>query len=485
MTGSARTRPHESHHTDCHRTPDDRVVGMKKRVYNNYLLILLLVILAFNYADRQALGLVLQDIKVDLGLSDTQLGFLSGIAFALFYSVMGIPLARWADRGNRVAIISLTATLWSVAVALCGLVSNFVQLLLIRIGVAVGEAGCIPPALSLIADHFTRTERPRAVAIYMMGGSLSVVIGYFLAGWLNEFYGWRMTFILLGLLGLPLSALVWFTLREPRLRGSTEEGVSTFAATPLSQLEAAASSSEQPTLQEVWITLWANRTFRHLLFGFAVWSFFAYGIGQWQPAFFIRSYRLQTGELGTLFALTAGLGSLAGTYLGGALASRYAASNERLQLKGIAILYCGAAVAFSLIFLSPNVYLAFGLMAVSAVVIAASVAPLLATLQTLVAPHMRAMSIALVYLFANFIGMGLGPLAAGALSDALGPLMGEESLRYALIGLCPGYFWGAWHLWQGSKSVTRDLEAVQGDSEHAVLRTTNLARASASPSATS
>src|SRR5512145_1715882 len=139
--------------------------------YRNYLLGVLALVLASNCMDRIALGLVLQDIKIDLALSDTQLGLLTGIAFALFYSVMGIPIARWADRGNRVTIITITTALWSAAVALCAMAGNFLQLLLIRIGVAVGEAGCIPPAHSLIAEYFTRAERPRAVAIYMLGGS--------------------------------------------------------------------------------------------------------------------------------------------------------------------------------------------------------------------------------------------------------------------------------------------------------------------------
>src|SRR4030088_2678086 len=139
--------------------------------YRRYVLALLTFIATLNLTDRFALGLVLDNIKADLALSDSQLGFLSGIAFALFYSVMGIPIARWADRGNRVTIISLTAAVWSVMVALCGMATSFVQLMLIRIGVGVGEAGCIPPAHSLIADHFTRAERPRAVAMYMQGGS--------------------------------------------------------------------------------------------------------------------------------------------------------------------------------------------------------------------------------------------------------------------------------------------------------------------------
>ena len=194
---------------------------MRNTTYRNYLLAVLTVIALFNYVDRTALGLVLQNIKTDLQLSDTQLGFLSGIAFALFYSVMGVPIARWADRGNRVTIITLTTALWSVAVALCGVATSFTQLLLTRVAVAVGEAGCIPPAFSLIADYFNRGERPRASAIYGLAGVFSAVIGYFVAGWLNEFYGWRVTFVCMGAPGVALALLAWFTLREPRrqLRG--------------------------------------------------------------------------------------------------------------------------------------------------------------------------------------------------------------------------------------------------------------------------
>src|SRR3954465_213640 len=136
---------------------------MQQTLYRRYLLALLTVILAFNYTDRMVLGVVLEDIKADLALSDTQLGILSGIAFALFYSLMGIPIARWADRGNRITIIALTTGLWSVMVALCGVATSFVHLMLIRVGIAVGEAGAVPPAHSLIADHFDRAERPRAM----------------------------------------------------------------------------------------------------------------------------------------------------------------------------------------------------------------------------------------------------------------------------------------------------------------------------------
>jgi MFS family permease len=427
---------------------------LKESVYRRYLLTVLLAILAFNYVDRLALGLVLQDIKIELHLSDTELGFLTGLAFAVFYSLMGLPIARWADRGDRVLIISITTAIWSAAVALCGAIATFSQLLLVRIGVAVGEAGCIPPAHSLIADYFTRAERPRAVATYMLGAPLSMVVGYFLAGWLNEFYGWRSMFVTLGLPGLLLSALAWFTLREPRRMASV---------TPAQALAAPSRISDPagpPGPRTVLLTLWANATFRHLLFCFAVSSFFGYGILQWQPAFFIRSFGLKTGELGSWLALIYGAGGLLGTHLGGAWASRLAADDEPLQLKVTAVIFSSLGVISVAMYLAPNRYWAFGWLAFIATAGALINGPLFATIQTLVPQRMRAVSIAMLYLFANLIGMGLGPLAAGALSDAFRHWAGDESLRYALLTLCPGYLWSGWHLWRASTTVARDLKAA-------------------------
>lgn len=430
---------------------------MKESRYRHYLVGVLLVVLAFNYVDRLALGLVLQDIKLDLDLTDTQLGLLSGLAFALFHSIMGIPIARWADRGNRVTIIALTTALWSAAVVLCGAAANFVQLLLIRIGVAVGEAGCVPPAHSLIADHFSRAERPRAVARYMLGVPLSVVIGYSLAGWLNQLYGWRMTFVLLGLPGVALAAIAWLTLREPRLEPAATKA-RTDSPRSVSPDDATAS------LGEVFVTLWACVTFRHLLFCFSLIALFD-GMLQWKPAFFIRSFGLETGELGTWLAGIHGVAGVLGTYVGGEWASRRAVNNERLQLETMAVAYCGFAILSAGVYLAPNYYLAFALIAVTAVIGAATGGPLFATIQTLVPERMRATSIAVIYLVANLVGMGLGPLAAGALSDALRPLLGEESLRYALLALSPGYAWSGWHLWRASKTVMSDLKAVE-DGQH-------------------
>jgi MFS family permease len=430
---------------------------MRRSDYKSYLLNVLLVILAFNYLDRSVLALALQDIKFSLGLSDTQLGLLSGLAFALFYSVMGIPIARWADRGNRVMIIAITTALWSAAVALCGIAGSFLQLLLIRVGVAVGEAGCVPPAHSLIADHFSRAERPRAVAIYMLGSPLSIVVGYFLAGWLNELYGWRATFIIFGLPGLALAALAWFTLKDPRLVMQTAEPARPFAPTSLSAPELTTLPTT-PSLKEVRAFLWSNVTFRHLLFCFSILSFFSQAIWQWQPTYFVRKYGLQPGELGTWFAISVGLPALLGTVLGGELASRFAAHNERLQLKAMAAAYISFGIASACVYLSSNRYMAFVFVALAALGGATASGPFFATVHTVVPQRMRAVSIATMYLFSNLIGMGLGPLAAGALSDALRPLFGDESLRYALLGLCPGFVGCGWHLWRASQTVARDVD---------------------------
>lgn len=432
---------------------------MGQAPFKKYLLGLLMVILAANYVDRLVLGIVLQDIKTDLDLTDTQLGLLSGIAFAIFYAVMGIPLARWADRGNRVTLISLTTGLWSAGVALCGMAGSFVQLLLIRIGVAVGEAGCLPSALSVIADYFNRAERPRAVAIYMLGGQFSYVIGYFLGGWSNELYGWRMTFILMGAPGIVLALLAAFTLREPRRANSTSQSNASF--TPVTTPPIGNSSLAAPSLKTVWHTLWANGTFRQLLLCYAVLFFFVNGVLQWLPTFFIRSHHMQTGELGTALAVVFSIGGL-GAYLGGVLASRYAAHNECLQLKACAIAIAASAILWTAAYVSPDSYVTLALIGLGVVVQSAIVGPLHATIQTLVPEIMRATAFALVYLFANLIGMGLGPLGVGILSDAFHPWAQDESIRYALLAFAPGFIWVAWYAWRASRTVAGDLAVCEG-----------------------
>jgi MFS family permease len=418
-----------------------------KGAYRKYLIGMLLVLLANTYVERHALGLLLQDIKLSLSLSDTQLGVLTGIAFALFYSVLGIPLARWADRGDRVKILSTCAVLCALALSLCGLAASFAQLLLIRIGVAVGEAGSVPPAHSLISDYFDRHERIRVFSIYQLGVPISTLAGTALAGWLNQLYGWRMTFILLGLPGIALGLLAGFTLREPR-REQTSRVIRQEQAAELSYWQ-------------VCRTLCGNTTFRRVLFGYCTGAFFSFGIYQWNAAFFIRSYGLATGELGMWLAAIWGFGGLLGVYLGGAVASRYASGNEVLQLKGMAVAFFVFGALSAAVYASFNLHLAFLFMALSVVGVFMTHAPLFATIQTLVPADMRAMAIAVIFLFSNLIGLGIGPLCVGALSDLLRPWAGEESLRYALLALSPGYALTTWFLWRASRTVKQDIERVR------------------------
>lgn len=416
------------------------------RSYRYYLLILFATIMAFNFADRLSLGIALQNIKADLSLSDTQLGLVTGLAFSTFYAILGVPIARWADRGNRIDILCLATLMWSAMVALTGTVGGFIQLLAVRVGVGIGDAGTSPTANSLIPDYFSRAERPRAAAIFSLYAPATIILGYWVSGWLNQHLGWREMFIAISLPGLALAALAKFTLREPRV------GVE------LGPLTATAPTAEPPRMRDVLVTLRAKATFRHLLFCYAIMAFYGAGTMQWLPAFFIRSFGVGTAALGSWLTLVTAPLTLVTVYAGGALASRYAGRNERVQFQVIAVTCLVIGADHVLTYLSPNRYAALLFVGLGTVTYMIN-GPLLAAFQTLLPPQMRATGLAIVYLFTGLIGTGLGPLAAGALSDVLEPAVGRQSLRYALLTLTPLCLWGAWHMWLASRTVSADLLA--------------------------
>lgn len=417
------------------------------RYYRTYLVCLLAAILALNGLDGTALGLVLPNIKIALHLTDTELGVLTGIAFSLFYSTAGIPLGRWADRGDRVAIIVLTTSLWGVMVMLVGAARSFVELLILRAAVAVGEAGCVPAAYSLIGDYFPREERPRAVASYLAGTYLSLILGYLGAGWLSAHYGWRTMFVCIGAPSVLVAAVAGWTLAEPRRlqRQSFPDLVRRAESVPL--LQAARK-------------LWRIRTFRYLLAALCVNFFFGSGQLVWQPSFFARSYGMKAEQLGLYFALIYGAGGLLGTYCGGHWASRYAPNNERLQLRAIALFNAGLGVLSAFIYLVKDPAVSMSLLGLGIIGSAIGNGPVFATIQTVVPERMRAISISLIYLFANLLGTGLGPLLVGGLSDALHAYFGAESLRYALLAMCPGYLVGGAVLWAAARMVLADAGAT-------------------------
>ena len=411
--------------------------------YKHYMLILLTVVATFNYVDRFVLSLVLEPIKQEFQLSDSQLGLMTGFAFASFYAIAGIPIARWADRGNRNTIVALTTGLWSAMVALSAMVGNFTQLLLVRVGVAIGEAGCLPPANSLIADYFDRAERPRAMAIYWLCGSLSVIIGYLGGGWLVANYGWRLTFIIIGVPGIFLALLVKLTLREPRVA------------------QKIVTVKDQPSFKTVLTTVWQQPTLRNMVLAFTVSYFFTMGLAQWLPTFFMRSYDMDAAEVGAWFSLSWGAVGLVGTYLGGYLTQRYAACKESLQMRFCAVACAIAAFSYAVVFLSGSFNQAILFMSVPVFVGGMMNGPVFSAIQSLVSDSMRSVTLALIFLCANFIGLGLGPVAVGALSDLLAAAWGQESLRYALLAFTPGFLWVSVFYWKAAKTIEPDIRGFE------------------------
>ncbi|MFW6094298.1 MAG: spinster family MFS transporter [Pseudomonadota bacterium] len=415
--------------------------------YRNFVLAMLVVVYIFNFLDRQIVTILAEPIKIDLGLSDTQIGLMTGLAFAIFYTVLGIPIARLADRANRVTIISVALVIWSGMTAACGLAQNFGQMLAARIGVGVGEAGCSPPAHSLIADYFPPERRASALSIYALGIPVGSILGLLAGGWIAEFYGWRMAFFLVGAPGVALALVFRFAIREP-VRGISDAG-------------GAAAAGEQPALLETLRTLLGNRTIAHLALGGALTSFVGYGLGQWLPAYFIRLHDLGVGETATWFGLVLGVASAVGTFVGGALADRLAYRDRRVYawLPAAGVL---AAFPFFLVALVLNrPYLAIGILVTPYLLNSLWLGPAFGTIQNLAPMRMRALASAILLFVVNIVGLGLGPFLVGVVSDLLREPFGDESLRYAIVLSTAAYFWAGGHFLLAGRTVRRDLDAAQ------------------------
>lgn len=398
-----------------------------------------------NFIDQGLMTLLLQPIKEDLRLSDTQLGFLTGIAFGLFYATLGLPIARLADRSNRVTITAIAIGLWSATVMSCLFVTNFIQLVFARVAAAVGESGCMPPTYSLLGDYFPApAERTRAMTIYMLASPMSGMISFVLGGWLNEHYGWRFTFFVMGLPGLLAAAVVKTTIAEPRI----QEGR---LRTPI---------IKYPGVVKVLGGLWHQHSFRHLSIALILLYTMGSGLGPWYAAFMMRSHGMGTSELGVWLGLIGGLGGLAGVLLGGYLANRWFIGNERGQMRMSAVTVV-SLVPFFVAFLTLRQKLdALVAFIPLMIVLGVFVGPTFALMQRLVVDESRATALAAVMLLANLIGMGVGPEIVGVLSDWLRPKAGTDSLRYAMLITSLLTVWAAYHFWKVGQTVERDLLAV-------------------------
>ena len=418
--------------------------GLFSEATRRYALGVLIVVYTFNFIDRQILSILMEPIKADLGLSDTQLGLLSGFAFAAFYATLGIPIASYADRSNRRNLIALALAVWSGMTALSGLVSNFWQLLIARIGVGVGEAGCSPPAHSMIADYYPADRRATALGLYALGIPFGILFGFLAGGWLNEFFGWRIAFFVVGIPGLLLALIVRFTVQEPP-RGLSEGRV---------------SSARQPTIRETFRYLWAKPAFRHLAIGGALTAFVGYGVTSWFPSFLARSHGMTTGEIGTWLGLILGIPGGIGIVAGGWLADRLGARDPRWYMWLVAIALVACVPFSAAVYLAPTASLALILLAVPVALGNFYQATTFAQVQGLASLRMRAVGAAVLLFILNFIGLGLGPLVTGNLSDLLAPSFGDESLRYSLL-IC-GFvnLWAGWHYWRAARYLREDLAAT-------------------------
>jgi MFS family permease len=385
--------------------------------YARYVLGILFLVYVVNFIDRQILSILLDPIKEELGASDTQMGFLTGIAFALFYTGFGIPIARWADRGVRRSIIAIGLTVWSVMTGVCGFAQSFAQLAVARIGVGIGEAAGSPPAHSLISDYFPAEKRASAMSIYNIGIPVGVMIGYLAGGWILEFFNWRVAFFVVSVPGVILALVLRFTVKEPP-RGMSEVG---------------AVDTDTDTLGNVVRFLLSLRTFVYLAVACGFSAFSAYGFGSWVPAFLGRVHGMGSGEIGTWIGLESGIGGAIGMLGTGLLADRLGRRDVRwfLWLPAIStVLYLPFSIAFLLLDDSTTALLLYFVpTALSSVYLG----PAVALTHMLVKVRMRAVASSIMIFFINLIGMGLGPQAVGIISDAMTPEYGDEGLRWSLL----------------------------------------------------
>ncbi|GKQ50757.1 MFS transporter [Bradyrhizobium sp. Ce-3] len=379
-----------------------------------YVLALLTIIYALNFLDRTIFNVLIEPIKKEFALSDTTMGLLAGFGFVLFYSLLGIPIARMADRLNRRNIVAAAFAFWSAMTYLCGLASSVTTLALARVGVGIGESAGTPASQSMIADLFDKNERPRALGIYAIGTYLGVFLGYFIGGTINQHYGWRMAFFTAGLPGIALAAILWLTISEPK-RGAMAE---TFKAEPIG-----------PTLG----FLLSQPSFVIVLIGFCLTTYTNYATAVWIPPFLARIHHLSSAEIGSYAGTFKGLAGMAGTLIGGLVVARIGRRDDRWKLWAPAIMSGLAGPVFALCMLTPSFTLMVATLALTSFMVGFHLGPIFAIAQTVAKPSMRALASAIVLLTATCFGQGVGPLAVGLINDALKASYGVDAVRYSLL----------------------------------------------------
>jgi predicted MFS family arabinose efflux permease len=445
--------------------------ALLSRGYRTWLVVVLLVLSALNFADRAVLSVLAQPIKEDLKLTDSELGILQGLGFAILYSVLGLPIGWLAERVSRKNLIAACVAVWSVMTAACGLAGSFMSLLLGRVGVGIGEAGFQPPASSLLADHFKANRRASVMAIILLGSPIGFLIGQSVGGIVAATWNWRAAFYVLGIPGLIAALVTWITLREPP-RGLAEGAITTAAA---------------PSVREVFVTLWAKPAFRHLLAGFTISGFAMNAVAQFVLPFYLRGFGLPLATVGVVFGAIAFSSNGLGMLVGGFGFDRLSRHDLRWPLWGPAAMFVIAAPLYLGAFSATSATVSMTFIWFANFTLATYLAPSSATMQNLIGPRMRAMTSAIVAMVAGLLGAGLGPTLLGVASDryasaffqggdfiascpgGLAPPGGAEALdlacraastsglRAALISALAFFAWAALHYLLAARTLRRDL----------------------------
>jgi predicted MFS family arabinose efflux permease len=410
--------------------------------YRAYVMFILVVVYTFNFIDRQIIGILAVPIKADLALTDTQLGLMGGLAFALFYTTLGIPIAMLADRSNRVWIITIALTLWSAMTAVCGTVQNFWQLFAARLGVGVGEAGGVTPAYSLIADYFPPQQRARALSIYSFGIPIGGALGIVFGGIIATKIDWRYAFFAVGIAGVIIAPIFKLTVREP------ERG----------QYDTNYLKSPAPALATIVRKLLKKPSFWLMAFGASCSSMMGYGMFFWLPSFFVRSYSITLLDASLFYGAILLVGGLAGIWVGGSLADRFGASKRGAYVVIPALAFVATVPFYVVAILSPNLTMTFFAMLVPTALGLVWLGPVLSAIQHVVPPNMRATASAFFLFINNLIGIGVGTAAIGMLSDHFQAQYGDDSLRYAILAGTSFYVFASLLFFASSKFLKDDWE---------------------------
>lgn len=442
--------------------------------YRTWLVGVLLVLGAFNFADRAILAVLAQPIKEDLLLTDADLGMLQGLGFAILYSVLGLPLGWMAERVNRRTMIAVCVAVWSFMTAACGLATNFLTLLLGRIGVGVGEAGFQPVVSSLVGDHFRPNRRGSVMAVILLGSPMGFLLGQAVGGYVAATWNWRVAFMVLGIPGLIAALVAWLTLREP----------------PRGLAEGAISSEPAPSISKVFTTLWAKPAFRHLLAGFTISGFAMNAVASFVLPFYLRGFEnLELATAGAIFGAVAFTSNGLGMLLGGFGFDRLSRYDQRWPLWGPAIMFLVAAPLYFGAFAATDIKVSLVFVWFANLSLATYLAPSSATMQNLIGPRMRATTSAIVALVAGLLGAGLGPTLLGIASDlyATATFVGgdfisncpggrapagavavldaacrsasSEGLRLALMSALVFFIWASVHYFAAARTLRRDVYA--------------------------